>query len=117
MIGMEFALRHGDRLDRLVLAGPGAAPARSAVDPISIWNWVKANDPSGAVFGGQQFTWLFSSAFLRNHQAVHETIALLASNPNPIDAQGLRSPGSGLPAFRRPRPARRHHRSHAGDRR
>jgi pimeloyl-ACP methyl ester carboxylesterase len=36
---MEFALRHADRLDRLVLAGPGVAPARSAVDPISIWNW------------------------------------------------------------------------------
>ena len=68
MIGMEFALQHADRLDRLVLAGPGAAPARSAVDPISVWNWVKANDPSGAVFGGQQFTWLFSSAFLRNHR-------------------------------------------------
>ena len=87
MIGMEFALRHADRLDRLVLAGPGAAPARSAVDPISIWNWVKANDPSGEVFGAQQFTWLFSSAFLRNQQAVQDTIALLASNPNPVDAE------------------------------
>jgi 3-oxoadipate enol-lactonase len=84
MIGIEFALRHADRLDRLVLAGPNAAPARSAVDPISIWNWVKANDPSGDMFGGQQLTWLFSSAFLRNQQAVQETIALLASNPNPI---------------------------------
>ena len=84
MIGIEFALRHADRLDRLVLAGPNAAPARSAVDPISIWNWVKANDPSGDVFGGQQLTWLFSSAFLRNQQAVQETIALLATNPNPI---------------------------------
>src|SRR4030095_8775020 len=50
MIGMEFALRHPERLDRLVLAGPSGAPARSAVDPISIWNWVKTNDPSGAVF-------------------------------------------------------------------
>ena len=87
MIGMEFALRHADRLDRLVLAGPGAAPARSAVDPISIWNWVKANDPSGEVFGAQQFTWLFSSAFLRNQQAVQDTIALLASNPNPVEPE------------------------------
>ena len=87
MIGMEFALRHADRLDRLVLAGPAAAPARSAVDPISIWNWVKANDPSGAVFGAQQFTWLFSSAFLRNQQAVQDTIALLASNPNPVEPE------------------------------
>jgi 3-oxoadipate enol-lactonase len=85
MIGIEFALRHADRLDRLVLAGPGAAPARSAVDPISIWNWVKANDPSGEVFGGQQFTWLFSSAFLRNHEAVQDTIDLLASNPYLVD--------------------------------
>ena len=84
MIGMEFALRHPDRLDRLILAGPGAAPARSAVDPIAIWNWVKSNDPSGEVFGGQQLTWLFSSTFLRNQQAVKETIALLASNPNPV---------------------------------
>jgi 3-oxoadipate enol-lactonase len=51
MIGIEFALRHADRLDRLVLAGPAAAPARSAVDPIFVWNWVKANDPTGEVFG------------------------------------------------------------------
>src|SRR4051794_34319428 len=87
MIGIEFALRHADRLDRLVLAGPDAAPARSAVDPISIWNWVKANDPSGEVFGGQQFTWLFSTAFLRNHAAVRDTIALLASNPNPVEPE------------------------------
>ena len=84
MIAMEFALRHPDRLDRLVLAGPAAAPARSAVDPIAIWNWVKATDPSGQVFGGQQFTWLFSSAFLRNRQAVQDTTALLASNPHPV---------------------------------
>jgi 3-oxoadipate enol-lactonase len=87
MIGMEFALRHADRLDQLVLAGPGAAPARSAIDPISIWNWVKSNDPSGEVFGGQQFTWLFSTAFLRNQPAVQDTIALLASNPNPVEAE------------------------------
>jgi 3-oxoadipate enol-lactonase len=87
MIGMEFALRRADRLDRLVLAGPGAAPARSAVDPISIWNWVKSNDPSGAVFGGQQFTWLFPTAFLSNQAAVQDAIALLASNPNPVEPE------------------------------
>ncbi|MFD1505034.1 alpha/beta fold hydrolase [Georgenia yuyongxinii] len=84
MIAMEFAQRHADRLDRLVLAGPAAAPGRSVVDPISIWNWVKANDPGGEVFAGQQFTWLFSWAFLRNQQAVQETAVLLASNPNPV---------------------------------
>ena len=87
MIGIEFALRHANRLDHLVLAGPGAAPARSAIDPIYIWNWVKANDPSGDVFGAQQFTWLFSSTFLRNQQAVQDTIALLDSNPNPIEPE------------------------------
>jgi 3-oxoadipate enol-lactonase len=84
MIGMEFALRHADRLDRLVLAGPSASPARSTVDPISTWNWVKSHDPGGEIFGGQQFTWLFSLAFLRNQQTVQETAALLASNPNPV---------------------------------
>ncbi len=81
MIAQEFALRHADRLDRLVLTGTGAAPARAAVDPIGIWSWVKANDATGEVFGGQQFVTLFSTAFLRNHQAVHDTAELLASNP------------------------------------
>ena len=90
MIALEFALRHGDRLDRLVLTGTGAAPARSAVDPIQIWSWVKANDPTGEVFGGQQFVSLFSTAFLRNHEAVRDTAELLASNPYPMspDAYG-----------------------------
>ena len=84
MIAQEFALRHPDRLDRLVLTGTGAAPARSAVDPIQIWNWVKANDATGDVFGGQQFLSLFSAAFLRNHTAVRDTAELLASNPYPM---------------------------------
>jgi pimeloyl-ACP methyl ester carboxylesterase len=87
MIAQEFALRHGDRLDRLVLAGTGAAPARSAVDPIQIWSWVKANDATGKVFGGQQFVSLFSTAFLRNHEAVCETAELLASNPYPMSPE------------------------------
>jgi pimeloyl-ACP methyl ester carboxylesterase len=84
MIAQEFALQHSDRLDRLVLAGTGAAPARSAVDPIQIWSWVKANDPTGEVFGGQQFVSLFSTAFLRDHEAVRDTAELLASNPYPM---------------------------------
>jgi 3-oxoadipate enol-lactonase len=87
MIAQEFALRHADRLDRLVLAGTGAAPARSAVDPIEIWSWVKANDPTGAVFGGQQFVSLFSTAFLRNHEAVRHTAELLANNPYPMSPE------------------------------
>ena len=87
MIALEFALRHGDRLDRLVLAGTGAAPARSAVDPIQIWSWVKANNATGEVFGGQQFVSLFSTAFLRNHEAVRDTAELLASNPYPMSPE------------------------------
>ena len=87
MIALEFALRHPNRLDRLVLTGTGAAPARSAVDPIQIWTWVKANDATGKVFGGQQFVSLFSTAFLRNHQAVRETAELLAGNPYPMSPE------------------------------
>jgi pimeloyl-ACP methyl ester carboxylesterase len=86
MIAQEFALRHPDRLDRLVLCGTGAAPARSAFDPIGIWSWVKTHDMSGEAFAAQQFVWLFSSRFLRDGMAVRQTIALLASNPHPVDA-------------------------------
>jgi 3-oxoadipate enol-lactonase len=84
MIALEFALRHAGRLHRLVLSGCGAAPARVAFDPIRTWNWVKANDKGDEVFAGQQFTWLFSTAFLRNNEAVRQTISMLTSNPNPV---------------------------------
>jgi 3-oxoadipate enol-lactonase len=87
MIALEFALRHRERLDRLVLTGTGAAPARSAIDPIQIWNWIKTHDPTGDIFGGHQLVSLFSTAFLRNHQAVRDTTTLLANNPNPMSPQ------------------------------
>jgi pimeloyl-ACP methyl ester carboxylesterase len=45
---------------------------------------VKANDTTGEVFVGQQFTSLFSTAFLRNREAVEQTTALLAKNPYPM---------------------------------
>lgn len=84
LIAQELALRHAGRLDRLVLSGCGAAPARAAFDPIRTWSWVKANDGTGAVFVCQQFTWLFSTAFLRDEEAVRRTVALLSRNPNPV---------------------------------
>ena len=87
MIAQEFALRHGHRLDRLVLSGCGAAPARVAFDPVRTWNWVKATDTTGEIFACQQFTWLFSNVFLRNQEAVQHTINFLKSNPHPIVAE------------------------------
>ncbi len=87
MIALAFALRHGDRLARLVVSGTGAAPGRSAVDPIQIWNWVKANDPTGQIFTAQQLVSLFSTGFLRDHQAVSQTTHLLAGNPYPMNSE------------------------------
>jgi pimeloyl-ACP methyl ester carboxylesterase len=84
LVAQEFALRHGERLDRLVLSGPDAAPARQAFHPVAVWNWVKEADTNGATFAAQQFGWLFSTAFLRNREAVQQTIEFLSSNPNPI---------------------------------
>lgn len=87
MIAMEFALRHPGRLDRMVLTGASGAPARAAFHPIMTWNWVKPNDKSGEIFACQQFTWLFSTTFLRNRDAVQQTVAMLSSNPNPVGPQ------------------------------
>ena len=84
MIAQQVALRHPDRVDRLVLSGCGAAPARVAFDPIRTWDWIKANDKTGETFACEQFTWLFSTAFRRNREAVQQTVAMLSSNPNPI---------------------------------
>ena len=78
-------MRHAERLDRLVLSGCGGAPARSGFDPIRTWSWVKSHDEGSEEFAGQQFTYLFSSSFLRNEEAVQQTIAMLASNPYPIE--------------------------------
>jgi 3-oxoadipate enol-lactonase len=48
------------------------------------WSWVKAHDARGEEFAAQQLTWLFSTVFLRNREAVQQTLGLLASNPNPV---------------------------------
>ena len=87
MIAQEFALRHPERLNRLVLSGVGGAPGRSAFDPIRIWSWIKARDASGELFAAEQFVWLFSTSFLRDHAGVEQTLALLASNPNPVRSE------------------------------
>ncbi len=86
LIAQQVALRHPTRVDRLVLAGCGAAPARAAFDPIRAWAWIKRNDPTGEVFACEQFTWLFSTAFRRDRDAVASTAAMLSSNPHPITA-------------------------------
>ena len=88
LIAQEFALRHGARLDRLVLSGPDLAPTRQMCHAIAVWNWVKAHDTGGDIFAAQQFAWLFSNAFLRDEAAVQQTRALLSSNPNPVTKDG-----------------------------
>ena len=87
MIAQEFALRHPKRLDKLVLTGTGAETGRAKFDPISVWSFVKQYDAEGLTFAAQQFLWLFSTDFVRNHQAVDETLALLGSNPNPVSPE------------------------------
>ena len=86
MICQEFAIRHPGRLNKLVLTGTGAAPARAKFDPISLWSFVKTHDSQGLTFAAQQFIWLFSESFLRNHGAVDQTLQMLASNPNLVSA-------------------------------
>ena len=82
MIAQEFALQHPDRLNKMILTGTGGATGRAKFDPIMAWNFVKQNDAEGLAFAAQQFIWLFSTEFLRNHQAVDKTLALFAGNPN-----------------------------------
>ena len=99
MIAMEFALRHPGRLDRMILTGAQGAPARAAFHPVVTWNWVKANDKTGEIFACQQFTWLFSTAFLRNREAVQQTVAMLSSNPNPVGPQAYNRQAQALLRF------------------
>jgi 3-oxoadipate enol-lactonase len=84
LIAQEVAVRHPGRVQRMVLSGPDSPATRQAFHPIALWNWVKANDAEGTTFAAQQFTWLFSTTFLRNAAAVEQTIAFLSSNPNPV---------------------------------
>ena len=87
MIAQEFALRYPHRVNKLILTGTGAATGRARFDPISTWNFVKQHDTEGLAFAAQQFYWLFSTDFLRNHQAVDATLTMLASNPNPVSPE------------------------------
>ena len=87
MIAQEFAIRYPKKLEKLVLTGTGASNARSRFDPISIWSYIKTQDTNGLMFAAQQFIWLFSESFNRNHEAVNQTLQMLASNPNPVSAE------------------------------
>lgn len=87
MIAQELALLHPNRLDKLILTGTGAATGRAKFDPISTWSFVKQHDNKGLNFAAQQFLWLFSTDFLRNHQAVDETLTMLTNNPNPVSPE------------------------------
>jgi len=87
MIAQEFALRYPDRLNKLILVGTGASTGRAKFDPIMVWNFVKQHDQEGLIFAAEQFLWLFSTDFVRNHQAVDQTLALMASNPNPFSPE------------------------------
>lgn len=89
MIAQEFALKYPGRVDKLILSGTGAATGRAKFDPISVWNFVKQHDTEGLTFAAQQFIWLFSTDFLRNHQAVDQTLAMLGSNPNPVSPEAF----------------------------
>jgi pimeloyl-ACP methyl ester carboxylesterase len=83
----------------MILTGSTGAPARAAFHPIMTWNWVKANDKTGEIFACQQFTWLFSAAFLRNADAVKQTVAMLSSNPNPVGPQAYNRQAQALLQF------------------
>ena len=87
MIAQEFAIRYPNKLEKLILTGTGASNARSKFDPISIWSYIKTQDKDGLIFAAQQFIWLFSESFNRNHEAVNQTLQMLASNPNPVSAE------------------------------
>lgn len=87
MIAQELALSHPERVDRLVLVGTGAGTGRSKFDPISLWSFVKGHDPEGYAFAAQQLVWLFSTGFLRNHQAVDEVLNLFGANPYPMSPE------------------------------
>jgi pimeloyl-ACP methyl ester carboxylesterase len=99
MICQDFALRHANRVNRLILTGTGAAIARAKFDPISVWNFVKAHDVDGLTFAAQQFLWLFSEDFRRNHEAVDQTLQLLASNPNPVSAEAYNRQAEAYTSF------------------
>ena len=88
-----------DRLDRMILTGAQGAPARAAFHPVMTWNWVEANNKTGAIFACQQFTWLFSVAFLRNKEAVQPTVAMLSSNPNPVGPEAYNRQAQALLGF------------------
>ena len=74
MICQEFAINHPELVHKLILTGTSAANELASFDPINIWNFVKQNDKEGLTFAQQQFIWLFSDSFLRNHKAVEHVI-------------------------------------------
>lgn len=89
MIAQEFALRYPHRINKLVMTGTSADNNEAKFDPISVWSFVKSHDDKGLTFAAQQFLWLFSDTFVRNAEAVDQTLQMLGSNPNPQSSEAF----------------------------
>ena len=95
MIAQELALAHPERVDRLVLDSTIARPRLATFGPwLSIWENAAKRGLDASELALSLMPWMFTPAFMTQHDQVEAALVEWASDPYPAPAHGspLRPP-------------------------
>jgi 3-oxoadipate enol-lactonase len=90
MVAQELALAHPDRVDRLVLVATHARPANAAFWDTWVTFYVQAQERGldGAGTKLWFMAWMFTPAFMAQHEQVQEAVAQWLADPYPAPTHG-----------------------------
>ena len=87
MIAQELVLRHPDRVRKLILGCTAAQVARFHVSILDVWKWIRHHDPTNEVFPIEAITWGMTHDFLKNAEAVNQTMEWMRNPPFPVSPE------------------------------
>ena len=89
MIAQEFALRHPERLDKLILNVTAARPTPVLTQFLTanIWAIEHGMPPGDRMFW--VLPWMASPAIMTDHEKVEQTLAMRQANPYPAPDAGM----------------------------
>jgi 3-oxoadipate enol-lactonase len=90
MIAQELALAHPERVDRLVLYSTVARPRLATFGPwLSIWENAAKHGLDASSLALSLMPWMFTPAFMTQHDQVEAALVEWASDPYPAPAHGI----------------------------
>lgn len=98
-IAMDMAIRHPERVDRLVLAGTSSFSCRRNKALLTDWAFYLEQGMDPELWFRNIFYWVFSPAFFENEEMVRDFINFELAYPYPIDPFTFRNQAEAIHQF------------------